>query len=371
VETLSYSDFSLTMHRKTTTRRVPLVGAIEVTHRCPQRCVHCYNNLKMSHKRALLTELNYEEHCRILDEITEAGCLWLLYTGGEIFARSDFLDIYTYAKQKGLLITLFTSGLLLDEKAADHLMQWRPFSIEITLYGRTETTHEQVTRTAGSFERTMRAIRLLKERSLPLKLKTIAMTLNRHELWDLKRFAEEDLGLNFRFDAMINPRIDCSPAPLSLRLSPQEIVDLDRKDPSRMAEWKKFADEYNGPVHPPDKHDEIYHCGAGISAFDVDPYGRLRLCGLLPDAGWNLRSGSFEQGWEVLAKARQAKAGRLTKCTDCEIKAMCGMCPANGKLENQDAEEPVDFLCRVAHLRAKALGISVAPHTECRYCGAA
>ena len=35
------------------------------------------------------------------------------------------------------------------------------------------------------------------------------------------------------------------------------------------------------------------------------------------------------------------------------------MCPANGELENGDPEAPVDFLCHVAHLRAKAMGIPV------------
>jgi hypothetical protein len=37
---------------------------------------------------------------------------------------------------------------------------------------------------------------------------------------------------------------------------------------------------------------------------------------------------------------------------------MCGMCPANGELENQDGEEPIDFFCQVAHKRARALGLS-------------
>ena len=44
------------------------------------------------------------------------------------------------------------------------------------------------------------------------------------------------------------------------------------------------------------------------------------------------------------------------------------MCPANGELENGDAEAPVDFLCRTAHLRAYTFGFPVAPHGECEYC---
>lgn len=44
------------------------------------------------------------------------------------------------------------------------------------------------------------------------------------------------------------------------------------------------------------------------------------------------------------------------------------MCPANGELENQDAEAPVDFLCQVAHLRAHAFDLPVAAHGDCEYC---
>src|ERR1035437_1714272 len=95
-------------------------------------------------------ELTYEEHCRILDEVAEAGCLWLLFTGGEIFARKDFLEIYTYAKKQGFLITLFTNGNLITPQIADYLVEWRPFSIEITLYGATRETYEALTGVRGS-----------------------------------------------------------------------------------------------------------------------------------------------------------------------------------------------------------------------------
>ena len=110
--------------------------------------MHCYNNLS-SAQAAPEGELTYEEHCRILDEITEAGCLWLLFTGGEIFARKDFLRIYTYAKKKGLIITLFTNGTLIDEQVADTLADWWPFLVEITIYGRTKETFERVTGVPG------------------------------------------------------------------------------------------------------------------------------------------------------------------------------------------------------------------------------
>jgi radical SAM protein with 4Fe4S-binding SPASM domain len=323
----------------------------------------------MADQAARRSELTYEEHCRIVDEITEAGCLWLLYTGGEIFARRDFLDIYTYAKQKGLIITLFTNGTLITPRVADYLVQWRPFSIEITLYGYTAETYERLTGIPGSYQRCLRGIRLLRERGLPLKLKTVAVTTNKHEVWDMKRLAEEELGLEFKFDAMINPRIDCSQSPLAVRLRPQEIVELDLQDPKRVAEWKRFAAQFNGPVHSAGHREEMYHCGGGINSFAIDPQGKMSICVLSHVDTYDLRAGNFREAWEsFLLKVRQKKSTRLTKCTDCAIKALCGMCPANGELESNDPESPVDFLCQVAHLRAEALDLSIQPHGECEYC---
>ena len=369
MEIQKYAEWSLRLHQQVVAQRIPISGSIEVTRRCNQKCVHCYINLPMGDHKARLSELTFDEHCRILDEITEAGCLWLLYTGGEIFVRKDFLDIYAYAKQKGLLITLFTNGTLITPKIANYLVQWRPFSIEITLYGRTKETYERITGTPGSYDRCMQGIRLLMERGLPLKLKTMAITPNKHEVWEMKRFVEEELGLEFKFDAMINPRFDCFQSPLAVRLSPEEVVELDLQYPKRAAEWKRFANQFKGPVHSLEHIDELYHCGGGINSFAIDPNGRLNICVLSQSAPYDLRSGNFWEGWErFLFNVRQKKTTRQTKCVSCEIKAMCGMCPANGELENGDAEIPVDFFCQVAHLRAYALGIPIPPHGNCEYC---
>ena len=368
METLGYFDFSSGVHSRSVAQRVPVNGTIEVTRRCPLRCLHCYNNLPVGDREARSNELTYEEHCRIVDEISEAGCLWLLYTGGEIFVRKDFLDIYTYAKQKGLLIILFTNGTFLTEKVADYLAEWRPFSIEITLYGCTKETYEQVTGIPGSYQRCLHGIHLLLERNLPLKLKTMVLRENKHEIWEMKRFAEEGLGVDFRFDALINSRIDCSQKPIEVRVSPPEVVELDLLDVKRVAEFKKFSERFNGPT-PPGQMDDLYHCGAGINSFAIDPYGMLRLCTLSNGNAFDLRKGPFREGWEnYLQEVRQKKISRQTKCVRCELRATCGMCPPNAELEKGDAEEPVDFLCHVAHLRARALGIHVPPHGECKYC---
>ncbi len=70
-----YADFSLALHQRLATQRMPITGTIEVTRRCPLACAHCYNTLSMGDRSARLQELSTDEHYHLLDEIAAAGCL--------------------------------------------------------------------------------------------------------------------------------------------------------------------------------------------------------------------------------------------------------------------------------------------------------
>ncbi|NIQ37561.1 MAG: radical SAM protein, partial [Proteobacteria bacterium] len=229
---VNIEDFAPKLVQKSGAKRTAFSGTFEPTFRCNNRCVHCYVNKPQDDDQEKGRELTYPEICRIFDEIAEQGCLRLLLTGGDPLVREDFEDIYRYAKKKGFLITLFTNGTLITPSLADFLKEFPPRFIEITLYGATEGTYERVTRSPGSYGKCLEGIELLVQRNLPLKLKTVAMTLNRHEFMRIKRFVE-NLGLDFRFDALINQRIDGCRDLTELRIAPREVMDLDLTDPKR------------------------------------------------------------------------------------------------------------------------------------------
>jgi radical SAM protein with 4Fe4S-binding SPASM domain len=369
LEQLSYGVFSADLHQRQAGQRVPTQVSIEVTRRCPLECLHCYNNLPMGDMEARQRELTKEEHFKILDELVEMGCFWLLYTGGEIFARKDFLEIYTYAKKKGFLITLFTNGILINQQIADYLVEWRPFAIEITLYGRTRETYEALTAIPGSYDRCLRGIKLLKERGLPLKLKTVATSINKHEILAMRQFAEEELGVEFKCDGQINPRIDCSQSPLAMRLTPEEVVALDMNAPREMSAYRDLAERGLANLPNLSQIDTIYSCGGGMNSFAVNPLGEMSICIISQQETFDVRKGGLSQTWEHLLRGvRDRKRTRVTKCVECRIQSLCGMCPANGELENGDRESPVDFLCHVAHVRAATIGVEVPKHGECDFC---
>ena len=348
----SIEDYAQRLRFTKDQERVPLLGVFELTFRCNNRCIHCYVNRGANDRRERKKELTYSQICRILDTIAEEGCLWLLFTGGEPFIRNDFLEIYTYAKRKGFLITLFTNGTLIDRGIADFLREWPPRSIEITLYGMSEGVYEEVTGVPGSHAKCMQGVELLVERNLPLKLKAVILTLNRHELDEMKTFAE-NLGLEFRFDPLLNLRIDGQGYTAKLRLSPREVVQMDLDDEKRRIEFVEFYERSKKA----DRDSEfIFRCGAGVNSFHVDPYGLLHICGLVRDPGYDLLNGSFRNGWHrFLPGIRAQRWKKDYPCGDCNLQVLCGQCPGWSQLEHGDLEKPVEYLCQVGHLRGELL----------------
>jgi radical SAM protein with 4Fe4S-binding SPASM domain len=367
VSAVSYGEFSLGLHRYFGDKRVPVEASLEITRRCPLECQHCYNNLPMGDLAARNRELSKQEYEQLLTELADMGVIWLLFTGGEIFARKDFLEIYTFAKQKGFIITLFTNGILINEKIADYLSEYPPFAIEITLYGRTKETYEALTQVPGSFDRCMRGIHLLLDRGLPLKLKTVGTRINAHEVVAMREFAELELGVDFKFDSLLNPRIDCSQAPLEVRLSPEEVVALDLHWPKMASEYRQLLEQ--STLRPAEPSKTVYVCGGGVKSFAIDPYGHMSICVISHRETYDIREGSVREGWDqFLLKVRQQERTQPSKCDSCRIRSVCSTCPATGELESGDPQSPVEFLCEVAHLRATVLGVKIPPHGECDFC---
>jgi radical SAM protein with 4Fe4S-binding SPASM domain len=315
--------------------------------RCNLRCQHCYipGERRLSRTEQ---ELSLGEIQRIMDEITDAGCLWLLLTGGEPLLRRDFLDIYIYAKRKGLLLTLFTNGTLITTRIADYLAEWRPFKVEITLYGATQETYERVTGVAGSYARCRSGIDLLLERKLPLSLKTVVMTINHTELDQMKALAAS-LGVEFRFDPILNPALDGSARPTYLRLTPEEVVAIEKADPGRASRW---PDKFRNNLIIQGSERRMYLCSAGRQGFHIDASGRLCLCLSARQPAYDLRCGSFQEGWgQFLTQFFDRLYSEGFECLGCELRRVCAQCPALAVLEFGDVEKRVEYLCQVAKLR--------------------
>jgi radical SAM protein with 4Fe4S-binding SPASM domain len=104
--------------------------------------------------------------------------------------------------------------------------------------------------------------------------------------------------------------------------------------------------------------DHLFFCQAGLTGFHIDSRGRLSPCLMSRQPSYDLRTGTFDEGWaSFLPAVVRKKRERVSPCQQCRLHALCDYCPGWAQLEGDDPELPVDHLCRLAHLRAQALDV--------------
>lgn len=361
---IDWTAFEEYLYNKAISKRIPLSANLELTHRCNLRCVHCYvachnnyNKKFFSEKSIAQMEMKTHEIYRIIDQLVDEGTLYLTLTGGEPLVREDFEQIYRYIKMKGLLVTLLTNGTLFTEKLYNLLSELPPKAIEITIYGITEKTHESITKVPGSFQKTMSNVDKLVGKNFNLKLKTIVMRLNKHELEGMKDFAK-NLAIPFKYSALIFPHLSKSKVTYKCRLSAQEVARYDIEDPGRRAAWEALLKMI--PCNTNDINNcYLYHCNAASVSFWIDPYGKLSACHLARFPNYDLVRGNFKEGWHyfLYRHIRLKKLGTPTECTKCKLRAICDQCPGWAQLENKNEWKKGDYLCEIAHLRAEGFGV--------------
>jgi len=344
---VTYNDFGSQLSRAAAPSRVPLSGSLEITFKCNLRCVHCY--IPDFSGRG---EMTTGEIKRILSESADEGCLWMLLTGGEVLTRTDFPEIYVHAKRCGFLLTVFSNGTLMDERIADLLAEYPPLGIEFTLYGLSDETYLKTTGFPGRFTRVRRSIDLLLERKVPLSLKAVAMEPLSGDIKEMAAFCER-LGVHFRYDAIVHGRLDGSLAPTQVRSTPDRVVEYDAGDPERLDDWLTFYRQYVKPTSP---SPYLMSCGAGVNSFHVTPQGTLLSCEALALNGYDLRRGSFREGWYgIVGDIRERRAASFNVCAGCELKAMCDRCPATALLETGSPDGWIPYYCEITHRRAALL----------------
>lgn len=348
ISRVRYSVFSEYLHGEARRYRSPVEGGLEITRRCNLFCQHCY--VCQDPRKS---EMSTQEIYSILDTIAAHGCLWLLITGGEPLLREDFYDIYLYAKRKGFLITLFTNGTLLTQKRVNFFKKYPPCSIEISLYGATKATYEQITGVKGSFQRCLEGIYRLKKQKLSMQLKTLALNSNKHELKKIEMFAKK-LGLRFRVGYNIEPRLNGDKGPFKQRISEEDIVKFIFEDKRRLKAWIDYVKRCGNAAK---NENFLYSCGGGISSFFINAYGEMGLCLSGPVSG-NLRNESFGHIWyEKIKQLRETRLASSHRCQGCVFYALCELCPARAYRETGDQQGFVEYLCKVTHLQVKSFGL--------------
>ncbi len=354
---------------------VPINAMMELTYRCNLLCIHCYR-VEGDHKRDLSTE----EVTRTLDELAASGTLMVSFTGGEIFSRRDIFEILEHARSRRFAITLLTTGTLLTQERVNRLQMLAMREVDISIYGSTAATHEKLTLIPGSFERSMNAIRMLRESGIKVKIKCPLTKLNLHEYRDIILLARS-LGTQYAIDPIITPRTDGARDPIALRISQEELEQV-YADPLLFPAVQESVDNPHNEVKDLAQAYEQVPCGAGHVSVNINPYGDVTPCVQMPIKLGNLREQSFTEIWnhsQKLAELRAIRVSDLTTCGSCDVQGYCSRCPGLALIEDGDIKGPARACCnsafamkRVAEGVVKfqaAIGIDFEKKTCGSHCG--
>ncbi|MCG8429590.1 MAG: radical SAM protein [Candidatus Omnitrophica bacterium] len=325
---------------RTLEKRIPFKLDWELTYRCNERCVHCYQT-GPTHEEELTTQEAYA----VLDELAEAGALYLTFTGGEILMRDDFFDIARYARRRGFALRLFTNGTLIDEPTADKIRDLSPLSVEISLYAANRDTHERITRVAGSFGKTRRAFELLRERQVATVIKCTVTKMNVAEIQPLRELARS-LGCRASFSFTVIPRVDLSTDILKLRLEGSEIREVFERDDSFTRDIR-----YGGvPNYKP-------LCAAGFNSLYISPYAEVYPCVVLRESCGNFRTHTLSRMWDapVFRKLRAVRFEDLTRCSACSEASYCDRCIGLAWMEKGSMYDISPHDCTLARVRREVV----------------
>lgn len=331
---IQYKTFSRQTHEKNCKLKRFSVCQFELTFKCGLHCKYCYTDC-YNRPRNIGEELKTREVKIILDKIFDTGVIWLCFTGGDPLARKDFLEIYSYARDKGFLITIFTNAYSMTKKTADHLKKSPPFVIETTLNGVTKETYEKISQVKGSFKKAMDGLGLILNSKLPLKIKTQFTKDNIKEKSLIEKFIK-DLRLEFRPSYILHARLNGDLSPCGLRVPPKEIL-------GRSGNRKRLVNDCRPGA-------DLFNCAVGESdGINIDPYGNMFPCSLIRKPVFNLLEEdilSASSRLSVLVREKQFTGG--SKCRSCDLRESCLWCPGRALVETGDREAPIPYYCELA-----------------------
>lgn len=132
-----------TIMKEATKQQVLIGTSFELLPVCNLNCRMCYIRMDMEQVRQNGGLKTYEEWIELAKELREAGVLFLLLTGGEVFLYPHFRELYEALYDMGFVITINTNGTLINEEIVQWLKQRLPKCVSISLYGASDETYEK------------------------------------------------------------------------------------------------------------------------------------------------------------------------------------------------------------------------------------
>lgn len=293
---------------------------LELTPACNNRCIGCSNVFisdKPTRKMEIATApLSIAEWRKIIHKLAPHVDR-LNITGGEPTLYKYFAEFTRLLDEYDLSFTLFTNARWPNpDRVVTALSQIKRLKgLLISLHGQDAPTHGAFTLVSGSYEETVKNVKLATQAGIAVTLSTI---ITRHSYAQSRAIYELGQELGVR-QVVFNRYVglagdDCAPTPGQLK---QALTDIETMRLKGAA--VKLSVTVPQCFHPT----SATGCGAGEVFITVDPWGNVKPCNHTPMIVGNLQYNSVEE----IMSSSQLDYWRnlpLASCRDCSALALCG-----------------------------------------------
>lgn len=324
--------FMETLEKQAFQKCIPLKGTFELTARCNFDCNMCYVHLNEKQIHEIGRELTNEEWIEIARQAKEAGMLYLTLTGGEVFARPHFRELYEELSKMGFLITILSNGYLVDENVISWLKDNPPYMLRFTLYGASDETYKEVCGVKDGFARVSHAIELVQEAEIPFHMVGTIVRENEKDFEAMYKFAHAR-GILFEVTTSVVKPV--RGAGRNVEAHRIEWVN-DYEDILKEQSQKRYGNQEISHI--------LEHCGNFRKAFVVTWDGKMQLCTLMNEPYVTLYNRKFTEAWaELLQKLIRMELP--PECSDCRYSRYCLRCPGILSAECGSYDRVSDDFC--------------------------
>lgn len=350
------------LHRKASRTKTPISGTFELSPLCNMDCKMCYIKMSKEKQESIARLRTKEEWIELAQKAKEKGMLFLLLTGGEPFLVKDFKELYIELHKMGFCISINSNGTMIDEDVIEWLKHYPPMRINMTLYGASNETYGRLCNNPKGFTQVTKAISLLKENNIQVKLNCSVTPYNKDNLKQMMDFAQEH-------DLVIQATSYMFPP---LRKDETKIGQNDRFNAEDSALYGAYISAYSngfdrfkdyiesGQLALYDADDDCgvvegdhMRCRAGITSFWMTWEGKMLPCGMIPDEGKDPWEVGFDEAWEN-AKNIVSDITLPVKCAGCGKKDECRACAAMVYTETGTYDKVPQYRCEMTKNYPKA-----------------
>lgn len=185
----------------------PAVVVLTVNNNCNWNCTYCYGDYP---NKGTEKNLTTQQLTKTIDELAEAGCVYMIVHGGEALLRKDIGYIVDYIKTKRIYVGLITNGQLFPRR----INELRNVdSITFSLDGRPENNDKN--RGPGTYDYAMTAIKLALKEGFKVR---VSATLSKHNKGDVPYIAKlaKEVGFPVSFSILFRTDLSLHDDPLNL-----------------------------------------------------------------------------------------------------------------------------------------------------------